>query len=112
MERPMGLPVGAAAPSSGVTCSGRLPNPGSSAGPSGGEHGQRARQRQANNQPTERREEPAGLSAGFGRRRAWRQAAAEIEQYRRTYQIRDPERARPPALMALDRGYGSWMPGA
>jgi hypothetical protein len=26
-------------------------------------------------------------------RRAWRQAAAEIEQYRRTYQITDPERA-------------------
>jgi hypothetical protein len=26
-------------------------------------------------------------------RRAWRQAAAQIEQYRRTYQINDPERA-------------------
>ena len=26
-------------------------------------------------------------------RRAWRQAAAEIEQYRHTYQITDPERA-------------------
>jgi hypothetical protein len=26
-------------------------------------------------------------------RRAWRQAAAEIQQYRRTYQITDPERA-------------------
>jgi hypothetical protein len=26
-------------------------------------------------------------------RRAWRQAAAEIEQYRRTYQVTDPERA-------------------
>jgi hypothetical protein len=26
-------------------------------------------------------------------RRAWRHAAAEIEQYRRTYQITDPERA-------------------
>ena len=26
-------------------------------------------------------------------RRAWRQAAAEIEQYRRTYQITDPDRA-------------------
>jgi hypothetical protein len=26
-------------------------------------------------------------------RRAWRQAAAEIEQYRCTYQITDPERA-------------------
>ena len=26
-------------------------------------------------------------------RRAWRQAAAEIEQYRRTYHITDPERA-------------------
>ena len=26
-------------------------------------------------------------------RRAWRQAAAEIEQYRRSYQITDPERA-------------------
>jgi hypothetical protein len=26
-------------------------------------------------------------------RRAWRQAAAEIEHYRRTYQITDPERA-------------------
>ena len=26
-------------------------------------------------------------------RRTWRQAAAEIEQYRRTYQIADPERA-------------------
>jgi hypothetical protein len=26
-------------------------------------------------------------------RRAWRQAAAEIEQYRRTYQLTDPERA-------------------
>ena len=26
-------------------------------------------------------------------RRAWRQAAAEIEQYRRVYQITDPERA-------------------
>jgi histidinol dehydrogenase len=26
-------------------------------------------------------------------RRAWRQAAAEIEDYRRTYQITDPERA-------------------
>ena len=27
------------------------------------------------------------------RRRAWRQAAAEIEHYRRTYQITDPDRA-------------------
>jgi hypothetical protein len=26
-------------------------------------------------------------------RRAWRQAAAEIEQYRRTYHITDPDRA-------------------
>jgi hypothetical protein len=26
-------------------------------------------------------------------RRAWRQAAAEIEQYRRSYQVNDPERA-------------------
>jgi hypothetical protein len=26
-------------------------------------------------------------------RRAWRHAAAEIEQYRRTYQITDPDRA-------------------
>jgi len=26
-------------------------------------------------------------------RRAWRQAAAEIEQYRRTYHVTDPERA-------------------
>jgi hypothetical protein len=26
-------------------------------------------------------------------RRAWRQAATEIEQYRRTYQITDPDRA-------------------
>ena len=26
-------------------------------------------------------------------RRAWRQAAAEIEQYRRSYQITDPDRA-------------------
>jgi hypothetical protein len=26
-------------------------------------------------------------------RRAWRQAAAEIEQYRRTYQVADPDRA-------------------
>jgi hypothetical protein len=26
-------------------------------------------------------------------RRAWRQAAAEVEQYRRTYQITDPDRA-------------------
>jgi hypothetical protein len=26
-------------------------------------------------------------------RRAWRHAAAEIEQYRRTYQVTDPERA-------------------
>jgi hypothetical protein len=29
-------------------------------------------------------------------RRAWRQAAAEIEQYRRTYQITDPDRALDP----------------
>jgi hypothetical protein len=29
-------------------------------------------------------------------RRAWRQAAAEIEQYRRTYQITDPDRASAP----------------
>jgi hypothetical protein len=26
-------------------------------------------------------------------RRAWRQAAAEVEQYRRSYQVTDPERA-------------------
>jgi len=49
-------------------------------------------------------------------RRAWRQAAAEIEQYRRTYQVTDPERALGPephapgqradrqrARMAIDR---------
>jgi hypothetical protein len=30
-------------------------------------------------------------------RRIWRQAAAEIEQYRRTYQVTDPERALGPA---------------
>jgi len=30
-------------------------------------------------------------------RRAWRQAAAEIEQYRRTYQVTDPDRALGPA---------------
>jgi hypothetical protein len=30
-------------------------------------------------------------------RRAWRQAAAEIEQYRHTYQITDPDRALGPA---------------
>ena len=30
-------------------------------------------------------------------RRAWRQAAAQIEHYRRTYQITDPERALGPA---------------
>ena len=32
----------------------------------------------------------AGSTRG---RRAWRQAAAEIEQYRRSYQITDPDRA-------------------
>jgi hypothetical protein len=30
-------------------------------------------------------------------RRAWRQAAAQIEDYRRTYQITDPDRALGPA---------------
>ena len=39
---------------------------------------------------------PGGARPGAGvdrGRRAWRQAAAEIEEYRRTYQITDPERA-------------------
>ena len=52
-------------------------------------------------------------------RRAWRQAAAEIEQYRRTYQITDPDRALGPeprdpaqradrqrARTAIDRVHG------
>jgi conjugative relaxase-like TrwC/TraI family protein len=36
-------------------------------------------------------------------RRAWRQAAAEIEQYRRTYQITDPERALGPEPHSPDQ---------
>jgi hypothetical protein len=39
---------------------------------------------------------PSGPGAGAGvdpRQGAWRQAAAEIEQYRRSYQITDPHRA-------------------
>ena len=38
-------------------------------------------------------EELGPVPASTRGRRAWRQAAAEIEQYRRTYQITDPDRA-------------------
>jgi hypothetical protein len=57
-------------------------------------------------------------------RRAWRQAAAEIEQYRRTYQITDPDRAlgsepqdsgqradRQRARTAIERAYGKQRAG-
>jgi hypothetical protein len=45
-----------------------MPDSGSAARPSGGEHGQPARQRQTGSEPTEGSDEPVGLAAGFGRR--------------------------------------------
>ena len=49
-----------------------MPDPGAAAGPSGGEHGQPARQRQAGSKATEGSEEPVGLCARLGRRRGGR----------------------------------------
>jgi hypothetical protein len=42
-----------------------VPDPGSAAGPSGGQHDQSSDERQDHSQPTERGEEPAGLSVRF-----------------------------------------------
>jgi hypothetical protein len=63
----MGLPGGAAAPSGGCTCevSGGLPNPAARA--PGGQHDQAGDQRQDRGQHTDRRDEPVGLPARFGR---------------------------------------------